>query len=183
MLMAPAFISRFEAANTLRAIGPGAKDAVPALLKSLNDRHPYVRAMAAIALLKIAPENESQITPDVLSHAKDWIERVEKKGGRYGIGFVPAPQPKFAEAATAVSAYLRNSSKRASSVDLKTDQQLMISSAVVIDAVETVQDTSHRGQRSNVNSSIPTCLRSRNIARSSRAFLCSQEYRERFGVN
>ena len=61
-----------------------------ALLKSLTDPHPYVCAMAAIALLKIAPENEYQIPPTVLTQAKDWIERVEKKGGRYAIGFTLA---------------------------------------------------------------------------------------------
>ena len=56
--------------------------------------------MVAVALLKIDPVNESQITPELLKQAKDRIEDVEKKGGRYGIGFRPAPDPKSAEAAS-----------------------------------------------------------------------------------
>jgi tetratricopeptide (TPR) repeat protein len=73
---------------------------VPELLKSLNDRHPFVRNMVAVALLKIAPESEYQIPPEVLSHARERIEDVEKNGGRYGIGYVPVPEPKSDKAAT-----------------------------------------------------------------------------------
>jgi tetratricopeptide (TPR) repeat protein len=95
----PDFSIRYAAAHALRAIGPGAKEAVPALLKSLNDRVGFMRAAAAIALLKIAPESESKITPSLLKEAKAWIERVERTGRSYELGFGVAPPPKSAEAA------------------------------------------------------------------------------------
>ncbi len=55
---------RFPVCVALREIGPGAKDAVPALTKALDDRNDDVAAMARKALTKITgedprpPENE-----------------------------------------------------------------------------------------------------------------------------
>lgn len=72
--------------NVLGAIGPEAKEAVPALLKSLRDGDAGNRLLAAIALLKIAPETESQITPALLEQAKARVKE-DKAVTEGGAGF------------------------------------------------------------------------------------------------
>ena len=76
---------RHEVVRTLEKIGPAARDAVPALRNILNDRVAYIRVAAAVALLKIAPESESEIAVDLLKQAKAKLEKDEeetRKGGQ-----------------------------------------------------------------------------------------------------
>jgi HEAT repeat protein/tetratricopeptide (TPR) repeat protein len=98
---------RHEVVRTLEKIGPGAREAVPALRSVLNDRVDYIRVAAAVALLKIAPESESEIGPDLLKQAKAKIEKDEaevRAGGRtsYGV-YSPDPGTKWGEAMDLVS--------------------------------------------------------------------------------
>jgi HEAT repeat protein len=53
--------ARHQAAKALGAIGPEAKDAVPALSVALRDENDLVRLNASLALLKIAPESQAAI--------------------------------------------------------------------------------------------------------------------------
>jgi HEAT repeat protein len=52
---------RVHAINTLRLLGPRAKEAVPALVKRLNDDHKKVRDAAATALAAIEPERSGRV--------------------------------------------------------------------------------------------------------------------------
>ncbi len=56
--------------STLEQIGPAAREAAPALRSLLNHRVSSNRMGAAIALLKIVPESEAEIPPDLLVQAK-----------------------------------------------------------------------------------------------------------------
>lgn len=53
---------RAEIARVIGQVGPDAKQAVPFLLKSLNDRAESVRIAVVVALLHVEPESESAIT-------------------------------------------------------------------------------------------------------------------------
>ena len=102
MLKTEDYFWRHEVVRTLEKIGPGAREAVPALRSVLNDRVDYVRVAAAIALLRIAPESDSEIAPDLLKQAKAKIEKDEAKahaGGHtsYGV-YRPDPGTKWDEA-------------------------------------------------------------------------------------
>ena len=68
---------RVEIARIIGKVGPGAKQAVPLLIKSLNDREQAVRVAVAVALLQIEPESESKLEPALLKLAKAKIDEKE----------------------------------------------------------------------------------------------------------
>jgi HEAT repeat protein len=68
-------IYRTQAATSLGQIGPGAKEAVPALIKALKDKYYTVRQFAAQALGEIGPEAEAAI-PQLTAALKDPAEEV-----------------------------------------------------------------------------------------------------------
>ena len=69
-------VSRVDVAIALGKIGPAAKDAVPALIKALNDPSEAVKREAARALVKIDPE----IANKVADKEKKAIEAQQKWG-------------------------------------------------------------------------------------------------------
>lgn len=66
---------RAEIARIIGQIGPGAKQVVPVLVKSLNDRDESVRVAVAVALLQLEPQSEARIQPALLKMAKVRIEK------------------------------------------------------------------------------------------------------------
>jgi len=61
---------RAAIAHIIGKVGPGAKQVVPFLVKSLNDRDASVRVAVAVALLQVEPQKESKIQPALLKIAK-----------------------------------------------------------------------------------------------------------------
>ena len=70
---------RVEIARLIGRVGPGAKQVVPVLVKSLNDRDESVRVAVAVALLQVEPESEARIQPALLKMAKDRIVKERQR--------------------------------------------------------------------------------------------------------
>lgn len=102
MLKTEDYLGRHQVVKTLAKIGPGGREAVPALRSILNDRVPYIRVAAAVALLKIAPESETEIPPELLKEAKAKIEKdeeTERAGGHTTSPvYIPKPGTEWDEA-------------------------------------------------------------------------------------
>jgi len=81
--------------NTLAKIGPSAREAASALRSLLNHRVRSTRRCAAIALLKIVPESEAGIPPDLLYEAKLKIAQneAEANSGNKTFPGVARPDP------------------------------------------------------------------------------------------
>jgi len=78
---------RAEIARVIGKVGPGAKQVVPFLVKSLNDRDESVRVAVAVALLQVEPDSESKIEPALLKIAKAKIKEPEPRS--YNDGRAP----------------------------------------------------------------------------------------------
>src|SRR5262249_23223402 len=54
---------RSQAARILGAMGAEARHAIPALRRALDDKHPWVREAALLAILRLEPDRAAELTP------------------------------------------------------------------------------------------------------------------------
>jgi len=89
---------RAEIAHVIGKVGPGAKQVLPFLVQSLNDRDESVRVAVAVALLQVEPGSESKIESALLKIAKaKLMEPPSSADGRAPGGGI-APPPRWDEA-------------------------------------------------------------------------------------